>query len=110
MLFFWLGLKCIIEPGSTQGFLLLKATFPSTVACSGSELTDLSSLLCPQVFGGLVWILVASTRVYPGNPLGWVMFVSIFCFVMTTLFFFLFILGHNQKKIWNYLVGPSHDS
>lgn len=74
------------------------------------ELTDLSPLLCPQVFGGLVWILVASTHIYPGNPLGWVMFVSIFCFVMTTLFFFFFLLGHNQRKIWNSLVRPSRAS
>ncbi|XP_029691199.1 myelin and lymphocyte protein-like [Takifugu rubripes] len=55
------------------------------------------------VFGGLVWILVASTHVYPDNPLGWVMFVSVFCFVMTTIFFFFFILGHNQRKFWNSL-------
>lgn len=61
-------------------------------------------LLCLQVFGGLVWILVASTRVYPDNPLGWIMFVSVFCFVMTTLYFFLFLFGHNQRKIWNSLV------
>ncbi|XP_061822037.1 myelin and lymphocyte protein-like [Nerophis lumbriciformis] len=52
------------------------------------------------VFGGLVWILVASTRVLPDNPLGWVMFVSIFCFVFTTLWFFLFLCGANQSSIW----------
>lgn len=61
-------------------------------------------LLCLQVFGGLVWILVASTHVYPDNPLGWIMFVSVFCFVVTTLYFFLFLFGHNQRKIWNSLV------
>uniref|UniRef100_A0A8C9YGJ9 Myelin and lymphocyte protein n=1 Tax=Sander lucioperca TaxID=283035 RepID=A0A8C9YGJ9_SANLU len=35
-----------------------------------------------EVFGGLVWMLVASAElvVFP-NPLGWVMFVSVFCFV-----------------------------
>nr|XP_046258448.1 myelin and lymphocyte protein-like isoform X1 [Scatophagus argus] len=52
------------------------------------------------VFGGLVWILVASTRVYPDNPLGWVMFVSVFCFVLTTLWFFIFLCGANQSSIW----------
>ncbi|KAM9847687.1 myelin and lymphocyte protein-like isoform 1-T1 [Aulostomus maculatus] len=52
------------------------------------------------VFGGLVWILVASTRVYPDNPLGWVMFVSVFCFVFTTLWFFIFLCGGNQSSIW----------
>ncbi|XP_068587970.1 myelin and lymphocyte protein-like [Cebidichthys violaceus] len=52
------------------------------------------------VFGGLVWILVASTRVYLANPLGWVMFVSVFCFVVTTLWFFIFLCGANQGSIW----------
>ncbi|XP_070771948.1 myelin and lymphocyte protein-like [Enoplosus armatus] len=52
------------------------------------------------VFGGLVWILVASTHVFPDNPLGWVMFVSVFCFVVTTLWFFIFLCGANQSSIW----------
>ncbi|XP_074532291.1 myelin and lymphocyte protein-like [Halichoeres trimaculatus] len=52
------------------------------------------------VFGGLVWILVASTRVIPDNPLGWVMFVSVFCFVLTTLWFLIFLCGANQSGIW----------
>ncbi|XP_035518829.1 myelin and lymphocyte protein-like [Morone saxatilis] len=52
------------------------------------------------VFGGLVWILVASTRVFVENPMGWVMFVSVFCFVMTTLWFFIFLCGANQSSIW----------
>ncbi|XP_005941352.1 myelin and lymphocyte protein [Haplochromis burtoni] len=52
------------------------------------------------VIGGLVWILVASAKVDPANPLGWVMFVSIFCFVMTTLWFFIFLCGGNQSSIW----------
>uniref|UniRef100_A0A8C5E638 Myelin and lymphocyte protein n=1 Tax=Gouania willdenowi TaxID=441366 RepID=A0A8C5E638_GOUWI len=52
------------------------------------------------VFGGLVWILVASTEVHDPNPLGWVMFVSIFCFVGTTLWFFIFITGGNQRSVW----------
>ncbi|XP_068597401.1 myelin and lymphocyte protein-like [Brachionichthys hirsutus] len=52
------------------------------------------------VFGGLVWILVASTRILPNNPLGWVMFVSVFCFVGTTLWLFIFICGANQSSIW----------
>ncbi|KAF7670257.1 hypothetical protein LDENG_00027460 [Lucifuga dentata] len=52
------------------------------------------------VFGGLVWTLVASTLVSPDNPLGWVMFVSVFCFVMTTIWFFIFLCGANQSSIW----------
>lgn len=55
----------------------------------------------PQVFGGLVWILVASTRVLMDNPQGWVMFVSIFCFFFTTLLFLLYVSGVNQKSsVW----------
>ncbi|KAM6916706.1 myelin and lymphocyte protein-like [Xenentodon cancila] len=53
------------------------------------------------VFGGLVWILVASTHVSPPNPLGWVMFVSVFCFVMTFLWMILFAVGcHNSSSGW----------
>ncbi|KAM4591005.1 myelin and lymphocyte protein isoform 1-T1 [Odontesthes bonariensis] len=60
------------------------------------------------VFGGLVWILVASTRVIPENPLGWVMFVSVFCFVGTTLWFFIFLCGGNQAGIWPSLDAGFH--
>ncbi|XP_064174180.1 myelin and lymphocyte protein-like [Anguilla rostrata] len=53
------------------------------------------------VFGGLVWILVASTRVLMDNPQGWVMFVSVFCFFFTTLLFLLYVSGVNQKSsVW----------
>ncbi|XP_017287992.1 mal, T cell differentiation protein b [Kryptolebias marmoratus] len=53
------------------------------------------------VFGGLVWILVASTHVNPQNPLGWVMFVSVFCFVMTFLWMIIFAAGgHKSSSGW----------
>ncbi|XP_044069425.1 myelin and lymphocyte protein-like [Siniperca chuatsi] len=53
------------------------------------------------VFGGLVWILVASTHVSPPNPLGWVMFVSVFCFVMTFLWMIIFAAGgHKNSSGW----------
>ncbi|XP_015224569.1 PREDICTED: myelin and lymphocyte protein-like [Cyprinodon variegatus] len=53
------------------------------------------------IFGGLVWILVASAHVTPPNPLGWVMFVSIFCFVMTFLWMILFAAGcHKSSSGW----------
>ncbi|KAI7805124.1 myelin and lymphocyte protein-like [Triplophysa rosa] len=68
----------------------------------GSIFTTLPDVLFfPEfVFGGLVWTLVASTQVVFPNPLGWVMFVSIFCFVMTTIWFFIFLTGKNQSGIW----------
>uniref|UniRef100_A0A8C1WAD1 Mal, T cell differentiation protein b n=1 Tax=Cyprinus carpio TaxID=7962 RepID=A0A8C1WAD1_CYPCA len=65
------------------------------------------------VFGGLVWILVASTHVSMAsflgltlfmtvpNPQGWVMFVSVFCFVMTFLWLIIFACGgHKNSSGW----------
>ncbi|XP_059374810.1 myelin and lymphocyte protein-like [Carassius carassius] len=65
------------------------------------------------VFGGLVLILVASTSVAMTsllllvpiitvpNPLGWVMFVSVFCFVMTFLWLIIFASGgHKNSSSW----------
>lgn len=53
------------------------------------------------VFGGLVWILVASSHVKPENPQGWVMFVSVFCFVMTFLWLLIFVSGgHKNHSHW----------
>ncbi|XP_028983684.1 myelin and lymphocyte protein-like [Betta splendens] len=60
------------------------------------------------VFGGLVWTLVASTYVFPANPMGWVMFVSIFCFLGTTLWFFIFLCGGNTGSIWSSLDVAFH--
>uniref|UniRef100_A0A8D0DRE1 Myelin and lymphocyte protein n=1 Tax=Salvator merianae TaxID=96440 RepID=A0A8D0DRE1_SALMN len=59
-------------------------------------------LVIPEfVFGGLVWILVASTRVTHEMSEGWVMFVSVFCFVISTLLFFLYMCGaHGGKPAW----------
>ncbi|KAJ8361591.1 hypothetical protein SKAU_G00181160 [Synaphobranchus kaupii] len=53
------------------------------------------------IFGGLVWILVASTLVFPANPQGWVMFVSVFCFVMTFVWMVIFACGgHKNSGGW----------
>ncbi|XP_008314426.2 myelin and lymphocyte protein-like [Cynoglossus semilaevis] len=53
------------------------------------------------IFGGLVWILVACTLVVPQNPQGWVMFVSVFCFVMTFIWTMVFACGgHNNRSSW----------
>lgn len=53
------------------------------------------------IFGGLTWCLVASNLVSPSNPLGWVMFVSIFCFVMTFLWIIIFGCGaHRNSSAW----------
>nr|XP_056709676.1 myelin and lymphocyte protein [Euleptes europaea] len=59
-------------------------------------------LIVPEfVFGGLVWILVASTTVLEPLLQGWVMFVSIFCFVVSTSLLFLYFCGaHGEKSSW----------
>ncbi|XP_051579570.1 myelin and lymphocyte protein-like [Myxocyprinus asiaticus] len=81
----------------------MASSVTSGVLPSGKQIftTMPDILFIPEfVFGGLVWTLVASTRVIPANPLGWVMFVSIFCFLITTVWFFIFITGKNQSSIW----------
>ncbi|KAL4612851.1 myelin and lymphocyte protein-like [Arapaima gigas] len=53
------------------------------------------------IFGGLVWCLVASTYVFPSNPQGWVMFVSVFCFVVTFIWLVVFTCdGHRSSSGW----------
>ncbi|XP_044227877.1 myelin and lymphocyte protein-like isoform X1 [Thunnus albacares] len=81
---------------------MASTTVGDILPTGGRILTSIPDLFfIPEfVFGGLVWMLVASTYVEPENPLGWVMFVSVFCFVMTTLWFFIFLCGANQSKIW----------
>ncbi|KAI4879069.1 hypothetical protein NFI96_022484, partial [Prochilodus magdalenae] len=78
---------------------------------SGSKVfTTLPDILfIPEfIFGGLVWTLIASTHVDPPNPLGWVMFVSVFCFVFTTIWFLIFLCGGNQSGIWPGLDAAYH--
>lgn len=61
-----------------------------------------------QIFGGLVWILVACTLVVPANPQAWVMFVSIFCFVMTFIWMVSFACGaHHHHSGWATAVRQS---
>ncbi|XP_009890810.1 PREDICTED: myelin and lymphocyte protein isoform X1 [Charadrius vociferus] len=59
-------------------------------------------LFIPElIFGGLVWILVASSKVPSPMLQGWVMFVSVFCFVMTTALLCLYICGaHGGSSSW----------
>ncbi|KAM9383528.1 myelin and lymphocyte protein [Phaethornis superciliosus] len=59
-------------------------------------------LFIPEfIFGGLVWILVASSRVPDPMVQGWVMFVSVFCFVMSTTLLCLYLCGaHGGSRSW----------
>uniref|UniRef100_A0A8C6ZUS1 Myelin and lymphocyte protein n=1 Tax=Nothoprocta perdicaria TaxID=30464 RepID=A0A8C6ZUS1_NOTPE len=54
-----------------------------------------------QIFGGLVWILVASTTVMVPMAQGWIMFVSVFCFVMSISLLCLYLCGvHGGSRSW----------
>ncbi|XP_009809355.1 myelin and lymphocyte protein [Gavia stellata] len=59
-------------------------------------------LFIPEItFGGLVWILVASSKVPSPILQGWVMFVSVFCFVMSTTLLCLYVCGaHGGSSSW----------
>uniref|UniRef100_A0A9W3EVC7 Myelin and lymphocyte protein n=2 Tax=Camelus bactrianus TaxID=9837 RepID=A0A9W3EVC7_CAMBA len=62
-----------------------------------------------QVFGGLVWILISSSLVPIPLVQGWVMFVSVFCFVTTTLLLFLYVIGaHGSGTFWITLDAAYH--
>uniref|UniRef100_A0A8C6C6A2 Myelin and lymphocyte protein n=1 Tax=Monodon monoceros TaxID=40151 RepID=A0A8C6C6A2_MONMO len=57
------------------------------------------------VFGGLVWILIASSHVPIPLIQGWVMFTSVSCFIATTLLLFLYLIGaHGSRTSWITLV------
>ncbi|KAM6298344.1 myelin and lymphocyte protein [Aegotheles albertisi] len=59
-------------------------------------------LFIPEfIFGGLVWILVASSKVPSPILQGWVMFVSVFCFTMSTTLLCLYFCGaHGGSSSW----------
>ncbi|XP_070804075.1 myelin and lymphocyte protein [Pituophis catenifer annectens] len=79
------------------------ATATAALPSGASVLASFPDILVlPEfVFGGLVWILVASTKVYMEISQGWVMFVSVFCFVISTLLFLLYLCGaHGGKSAW----------
>ncbi|XP_075452489.1 myelin and lymphocyte protein-like [Ascaphus truei] len=60
-------------------------------------------MIAEIIFGGLVWILVASTDrlEFTPNIQGWVMFVSVTCFLATSLLFILYCTGvHGGKSSW----------
>uniref|UniRef100_A0A5F5PHD1 Myelin and lymphocyte protein n=1 Tax=Equus caballus TaxID=9796 RepID=A0A5F5PHD1_HORSE len=67
------------------------------------------SFILELVFGGLVWILIASSLVPLPLLQGWVMFVSVFCFVGTTALLFLYLIGaHGGETSWVSLDAAYH--
>lgn len=71
------------------------STSTSTLPSGLAVLTTFPDVLfIPEIiFGGLVWILVASSKVLEPMLQGWVMFVSVFCFVMSISLLCLYICG-----------------
>ncbi|XP_014708184.1 myelin and lymphocyte protein-like [Equus asinus] len=59
------------------------------------------------VFGGLVWILVASSLVPLPLLQGWVMFASVFCFTGTTVLVFLYMCdadcGDTLDRVYHWM-------
>uniref|UniRef100_UPI00398EA4B9 mal, T cell differentiation protein b n=1 Tax=Pristiophorus japonicus TaxID=55135 RepID=UPI00398EA4B9 len=76
------------------------AALTSPIPSGGKVCTSFPEILMifEFVFGGLVWILVASTRVLFPADQGWVMFVSVFCFVITTLLLILYMAGVQKSS------------
>ncbi|KAG8444091.1 hypothetical protein GDO86_009323 [Hymenochirus boettgeri] len=73
-------------------------------------MTWMNENLHKQIFGGLVWTLIASTTL-PGTSLiqGWVMFVSVTCFVCTSVLIILYCIGaHGEKSSWTSLDAMYH--
>lgn len=61
------------------------------------------------VFGGLVWILIASALVAIPLVQGWVMFVSVFCFIATTALIVLYVINaHGGESSWITLDAAYH--
>ncbi|XP_054994197.1 protein MAL2-like [Sorex araneus] len=63
------------------------------------------AFMCLEIlFGGLVWILVASSRVPLPLLQGWVMFVSVTAFVFSLLFLGVFLSGMTKTDAnWKFL-------
>ncbi|KAK6327167.1 hypothetical protein J4Q44_G00028120 [Coregonus suidteri] len=65
------------------------------------------ALICLEIiFGGLVWILVASSNVPVPLLQGWVMFVSLTMFFCSTVYLLLFLLGLADRinTDWNFMI------
>ncbi|XP_048452641.1 myelin and lymphocyte protein-like [Rhincodon typus] len=69
--------------------------------------TDLLFFL--QVFGALVWILVASINVADKYSQGWVIFVSLLLFVLTLLLLICYFFGWPRNSTaWCFLDASYH--
>ncbi|XP_058390560.1 myelin and lymphocyte protein-like [Diceros bicornis minor] len=61
------------------------------------------------VFGGLVWMMVTSSQLPHPLVQGWVVFVSVFCFIGTTALLLLYLTGaHGGEASWVSLEAAYH--
>lgn len=96
-----------------KGDIFVTHFVPFLGICSPSVPAPIPSVSSLQVFGGLVWILIASSLVPIPLIQGWVMFVSVFCFVATTSLMVMYVFGtHGGETSWITLVsdGPGEGS
>lgn len=70
------------------------------------SLSSLFVLLSLQLFGTIVWILVASTRVPLPLLQGWVMFVAVTAWFLSIVFLCVFLFGYANRIAvnWNQTV------
>ncbi|XP_030919550.1 myelin and lymphocyte protein isoform X2 [Geospiza fortis] len=82
-----------------QRLPMSSSTSTSTLPSGLAVLTTFPDVLfIPEIiFGGLVWILVASSKVQFPMLQGWVMFVSVFCFVMSISLLCLYLCGAHSS-------------
>ncbi|XP_057286427.1 plasmolipin [Pezoporus wallicus] len=81
---------------------LSRSGFPRVTALPALDgafvLSPLGGLMCAQaVLGLLVWTLIADTTYYLHAAYSWVMFVSIFFWIVTVLFFMTYLLQLQLK-------------
>ncbi|XP_062845360.1 myelin and lymphocyte protein-like [Trichomycterus rosablanca] len=67
------------------------------IFCSIPDVLFLPELVC----GGAVWILIACANVDPAEPLAYVIFISILCFILSIIWMTAFICGlHRNHETW----------
>ncbi|KAG8430190.1 hypothetical protein GDO86_011635, partial [Hymenochirus boettgeri] len=76
-----------------------------TISIGGSLAYDRSFLTTPSgillqmeiVFGLLVWALIAGSEYFRFSALGWVMFISVFYWVLSVFFLILYLTRANTR-------------
>ncbi|XP_003203828.2 myelin and lymphocyte protein-like [Meleagris gallopavo] len=91
------------QPSMRESFTMSSATSRTSLPSGLAVFTTFPDVLfIPEmIFGGLVWILIASSKNLDSSLQGWVMFVSVFCFVLTAVLLFLYTCGvHGDSSSW----------